>query len=311
MLDDLDAGFASIEAPAAEGARPPSDAAFNAMDMETARELFVGLAAGYARPLRDFLLSLRWGDATKTWLDVCAACTRGLRRSAAAMEMPELADALDQLGAAFELAAGPEPSITKDAEELITTAYAKLASLFPAVFALDEEQERREPVIVDALLRRVPEVKKVALDKIYAAGLTRLDMMYAAKAGDIADATGLPIDVTEKIVAVFAQYRSEATSINADEAHTAERRKLAELLTELKEHHAAYEAAARSWAPGAARDRSRRRQERDEVVLQINVAWARIGEVDRVRAFEKLPFSQKIETLERWLAEAQKSAAPK
>ena len=48
-----------------------------------------------------------------------------------------------------------------------------------------------EAIIVHALLRQIPDVGKVTLDKVYAAGLGALDLMILAKADDVASATGI------------------------------------------------------------------------------------------------------------------------
>ena len=49
----------------------------------------------------------------------------------------------------------------------------------------------REAIIVHALLQQVPEVRKITIDKIYAAGLTSLDTLFFAKADEISATTGI------------------------------------------------------------------------------------------------------------------------
>ena len=58
--------------------------------------------------------------------------------------------------------------------------------MMPQAFALDLDRSQREAVILQSLLLQVPEVKKVTLDKLYAAGLTTLEAMLLATPGDVA-----------------------------------------------------------------------------------------------------------------------------
>ena len=193
---------------------PSARAAQHEADMASVRELFKQLAAGYARPLRDFLLEVRFGDPAREWIDVATPGAVALRRAAGELELPELASALDGFVAALELAVDPSGStLSADARELLEGAYAKLVELMPKVFALEAERGRREPVIVQSLLLQVPDVRKVALDKIYAAGLSTLDMFYASRPRDIAEATGLAIEVATRVCDRFQAYKRDIAAL--------------------------------------------------------------------------------------------------
>jgi hypothetical protein len=160
----------------------------------------------------------------------------------------------------------------------------------PRVFALDDERGRREPIIVQSLLLQVPDVRKVALDKIYAAGLTQLDMFYASKPRDIAELTGLAIEVATRVCDKFQAYRRDIAALPPDNERARERERLADLTAELADQHEAYEQAASEWVGDAPARRARLRKEREGTLLQINVLLARLGEVDRIKAIERAPF---------------------
>lgn len=277
-------------------------------DMAEVRALFIEMAAMHARPLRDFMIEVSSGDPAREWLDVAAPATAGLRRACEALEMPDLGAALDGFSAALELAAG-EASIHREVKDLLLGAYGKLTELMPAAFALEGERGRREPIIVRSLLLQVPGVHQVALDKIYAAGLMTLEMLFAAGAKELAETTGLDVALCARIHDRLQRYRREAAEIDPGRDRAAERGELSALLGELMGAHAEHERVASGWSKDDAARRARARKERNDVMLRVNVLLAHMGEVDRLKALEKAPFAQKIQILSSFLEEAQRKAS--
>ena len=277
-------------------------------DMAEVRALFIEMAAMHARPLRDFMIEVSSGDPAREWLDVAAPATAGLRRACEALEMPELGAALDGFSAALELGAG-EASIHREVKDLLLGAYGKLTELMPAAFALEGERGRREPIIVRSLLLQVPGVHQVALDKVYAAGLMTLEMLYAAGAKELAETTGLDVALCARIHDRLQRYRREVAEIDPGRDRAAERGELSALLGALMGAHAEHERVASGWSKDDAAKRARARKERNDVMLRVNVLLAHLGEVDRLKALEKAPFAQKIQILSAFLEEAQRKAS--
>ena len=272
--------------------------------------LFQQIATSYARPVRDFMIEIKWGEPPKEWIGICAPAVSSLRRSAEQMELPELCGALDGFLAALERAqSSNERAITDQTKDLLVAGYGDLVRVMPDVFALEAEQRRREPIIVQSLLLQVPDVHKVALDKIYAAGLTTLEMFFLARAADIANATGLPPATAKSIVEKFQSYRRDIESAKPDKGRAAERGRLATLVGQLKRQHEDYERIASSWSADATAKKKRLRQLRTETVLQVNVLLARLGEVDRQGRIEKMSYDNKIRELERYLEEEKRKDA--
>jgi hypothetical protein len=293
-----------LDAPRApEPEDPAAKAARHEADMAAARALFSEMAVGHARPLRDFMIEVAWGEPSKDWLEVATPAVTGLRRMSEQLEMPALVEALDGVAAALELAAG-EATIHREMKEMIGGAYNKLVEMMPAAFALDRERGQREPIIVRSLLLQVPGVQKVALDRIYAAGLTSLGMLYTARAKDLAEATGVDEAIAAAIVDKVQAHRRAMAELLPGKERANERAALAALVADLERAHAGYEQAAKAWGPDAAARKAALRKEREDVVLRIDVALAHLGEVDRQRALQKLPFSQKIQELHRYLQES-------
>ena len=331
LLDDLDAGFESIVrpsapvvwigSPSADGASPPAAgdagavaapaaearAAQHEADMAEVRELFAGIAPAYARPLRDFMLEVAWGEPTPEWLDVVRPATEALRRAAAAVELPAVDAALEDFAAALELASG-EPSYRAEVRETLGAAYAKLVEAMPAVFALEGERSRREPIIVRSLLLQVPGVRKVAIDKLYAAGLHGLDVFYAAHPRELAEASGLDEALAAAICERFQRYRRELGELSPDRGHARERAELEVLTAALARQHEEHEGAAVAWSPDATARRASARKERGDTLLRIDALLAHLGEVDLQRTLARVPFHQKIRELVRYLDEAKHQA---
>jgi hypothetical protein len=268
------------------------------------RDLFHDLAADFARPVRDFMIEMKWSDPRREWIDICLPAVRSLKRSAETMEMSDLVSALTGYQSALEeVASSGSAVVDAAAKEPLARAYDALAKAMPDGFSLEAERDRREPIIVQSLLLQVPAVRKVTLDKLYAAGLTRLEMYFVSKPEEIAGAAGVDDDVAKQIVDKFRSYRREIEKA-PDEGYVRERKQLRDLTDALGRQNVAYDRAALDWSKEATTDKRRLRQERDETLLSINVMLARLGEVDRVRELEKLPFHGKVKELESFLEEA-------
>src|SRR5262249_5397955 len=67
--EEVDSGLAAMERRRSERA-PPLDANW-ASDLSEVRELFAHIAANHVRQVRDFMIDVRWGQATVDWIDIC------------------------------------------------------------------------------------------------------------------------------------------------------------------------------------------------------------------------------------------------
>jgi hypothetical protein len=274
-------------------------------DLGEVRSLFAQLAANHVRPVRDFLMDLRWGEATVEWIDVCEPALKSLRSAADKLDLTELCTALDAFAAAMSAtkSAGTR-MIEGDRRAALLVSHEKLAELMPQAFALDRERSQRESVILQSLLLQVPGVKKVTTDKLYAAGLTTLEAMLLANPGDIATTTGIDPALATRVVARFREYHAQVRSRVPDATHAPERARIAELASRLRREHDQHEAAARGWSPEASEKKKELRDARTRTLLEIQILLARLGEVERLKELERLPFEQKLTQLESFLEEA-------
>ena len=301
-LEDLDAGFASIEgSPESIGSHGVAPT-----DLAEVRGLFAALAVNHVRQVRDFMIDLRWRDATLEWVGICEPALRSLRRAADKLELRDLCEALDRFGEALSSPAIPGTGRTIDGErrEVLLARYADLATVMPQAFALDLDRSQRETVILQSLLLQVRDVKKVTLDKLYAAGLTSLEALFLATAADIAATAGISQALAARIVERFVAYREQVKGAVPDATRTKERERIGELTARLRREHDEYELAGQAWSREADERRKAARKARGQTLLDIQVLLARLGEVERLNDLERLPFERKVTHLESFLEEA-------
>jgi hypothetical protein len=303
-LEDLDEGFASIEHKGADGkaAAAPGVAL---TDLAEVRSLFAQLAANHVRQVRDFMMDLRWRDATVDWIGICEPALRSLRRAADKLELQQLCGSLDRFSEALAAAqTGGSRTIDGERRDTLLTRYEELSTLMPQAFALDLDRTQREGFILQSLLLQVPDVKKVTLDKLYAAGLTTLEAMALATPSDIAATTGIGEALATRIVERFRAYREQIKAAVPDATRAHERERVAKLTAQLRREQDEYERAAQSWTKEAEEKRKALRKSRAQTLLDIQVVLARLGEVERLQEIERLPFERKVAHLESFLEEA-------
>ena len=309
LLDDVDAGFGAITGetppqtlrdPTAAKAVPA--AASNPESLAAARELFAQLATTHVRHVRDFMIDVKAGAATSEWLSLCIPSIDGVKRMAEQFEMADLVKALETyLAALKDAAADTAFSIDGAPRDKLLATYAPLIGLLPAAFGLDAVKSRREGIFVQSLLLQVPGVRKVTIDKIYAAGLTTLDAYYLAKPEEIAQTTGIDRTLAEHISERFRRYKAEVQAAVPDENRSSEHAHLEALTKKLATEHAGFERAEKD------DDSSRKRElrkARETTFLEIKVLMARVGEVELLARIEKVPFGLKVAELEKYLDQA-------
>ncbi|MGD0678810.1 MAG: hypothetical protein ABSC94_25680 [Polyangiaceae bacterium] len=299
--DEIEAGIASLE----QGHVGHPSQGVAPADLEEVRALFAQLAANHVRPVRDFVIDLRWSEATVDWLPICQPALGSLRRAAEKLELVEVCAALDRFSDVLSSPAlGEGSTIGGDARQAILARYEDLSRVMPHAFALDLDRSQREAVILQSLLLQIPDVKKVTLDKMYAAGLSTLEAMLLATAHDIVATTGIRITLAEQIVERFRAYRDQIKATVPDATRARERERILELTVLLRRQNDDFERASQSWTREAEDTKRALRKARAQTMLDIRVELARLGEVERLTRIEKLPFEAKLVELDSFLREA-------
>jgi len=290
---------------------PPDDAAADAAhgistaaDLAEVRRVFNDVAAIHVAQVRDVMLELSYGDAQASWIESTQPALRSLRAMAAQMELTDLCGALDDFCVAVDAAVGGRAHVDEESKAELLRRYQRLIELIPQAFELDAERDRREPIIVEALLYQIEGVEKRTIEKLFAVGLHRLDALMRATADEIAVVAGLRDELATAIVEQFRTYRTGASSALAAPDQLAERRQLGDLLIMLSVQNDDYTHAASGWTDEAKARKHEARKLREQTFQRIKVALARLGEREQLARLEKLPFDERIAMLDRYLSAA-------
>jgi len=283
---------------------PPAHGVSTVADLAEVRRVFNEVAAIHCAQVRDVMLELRYGDAQPSWIESTQPALRSLRSMAAQMELTDLCKALDEFCVAVDAAVNGRARIGDDGKAELLRCYQQLIELIPQAFELDAERDRREPIIVEALLCQITGVEKRTIEKLFAVGLNRLDALMNASADEVEVVAGLRRDVAEAIVEKFRTYRSGASAALSAPDPLAERRGLGDLLIMLSVQNDEYTHASTQWSDDARARKHEARKLREQTFQRIKVALARLGEREQLTRLEKLPFDERIATLDRYLSAA-------
>lgn len=264
------------------------------------RALFAELVGKYMSPVREFMLDLKAGEAQQSAIQVCAPAVKSLRRSAESMELNDLCTALDEFGAVLaDAAAGDDRILRGEIRLRLLTAYNGLSEVMPDAFSL-EGGRSPEDTVVNLLLLQVAGVNRMVLGKLAAAGLTTLAALFGSDALAIAATSGISRELALRIVKKVEGYRRDLHQA-ANVPGFSERQVLEALYPQLKKIHTEYEKASEGWSDEALARKRHLRQSRTEIFVRVQVLMARLGEVERVQAMEKVSFEKRLERIERYL----------
>jgi hypothetical protein len=283
------------------GASAQPTGELTASDLQAVLGTFEDLAVGHAADVRNLMMEVCWGEAQTSWFELARPALKSLRAMAGQVGHVALRTALDGFCAAVDEALGPgvAPSVGPAMRERLLAAYAPLAAALPRAFELQGERDRREPLVVRALLGQVPGLEPIMIDKMIGAGLGRLEPLLKARADEVAAVAGLGDEVAAAVVASVQAWKRETPAVLATPDRTATARELVALVRALSEEHRAFEEAARGWSESDRDAKKRLRRRREISFLQIAIVLARFGEVDLALALEKLSFARRLEELGR------------
>ncbi len=284
-----------------------------AADQAALRATFEDLAVPYVAEVRGAMMELQWGEAQASWFELARPLLHSLRKMAEPVGHTALVEALDRFDAAVAavLAPGQPSTPSGSGRDALLAAYAPLRACLPRAFELDGERDRREPLIVRALLEQVPGLDPLTIEKLIAAGFGKLSALYAGRSDEIAAVSGIGDGTAAALVARVQAFRKATPAGLAAVDTAASLRELSRLVAELRTQHAAFEGVSRSWSEQDRAGKRQLRRERQLCLLQITIELVRLGEVDLVQRLEKLPFGKKIEEIEDLIGRASQSAKAK
>jgi hypothetical protein len=282
-------------------------------DQAALRATFEDLAVPYMAEVRGAMMELQWGEAQASWFEMVRPVLRSLRKMAEPVGHTTLVEALDRFDAALAeiLAPGQPATPSPAAREALLAAYGPLRACLPRAFELDGERDRREPMIVRALLEQVPGIDPLSIEKLLGVGFGKLSALYAGRADEIAVVSGIDEGVAAAIVTRVQAFR-RTTPAGLAAVDTAETlRELTRLVVLARSQHLAFENASRSWSEKDRVGKRQLRRDRQVSLLQITIELARLGEIDLVQHLEKLPFVRKMDEIDGLIGRAIQSARAK
>ena len=192
--EELDQGLAAVHP---DSWAPPASHGVAPTDLGEVRSLFSQLAANHVRQVRDFVIDLRWSEATVDWVGHLRARDRHghATKPPTNSSSSSASAALDAFSQALMAAQTTGLPVIDRRSSGRPSSPATMPSCRPHAgrqFAPSISIARNESCnILQSLLLQVPSVRKVTIDKLYAAGLTTLEALLLATPDDIAQTTGI------------------------------------------------------------------------------------------------------------------------
>jgi hypothetical protein len=214
--------------------------------------------------------------------------------------MSEFVSALDL---AAESQESDDKPIDGPARDVLLEAYEGLAKAFPEAFALGETGNRRDTMLLHALLKQVDGVGVVTFDALYGVGLTTVEVLSQAKFADLAAVTGLSLPLCDGVCAAIHEHLAELEQVAHLPAEQRFSGRLTELLRQLAREHEAFERVEAEAGFDEARAERKRtaRRNRNLYALKIEATLLEMGEVDCADALRVLSFDRRIEHVENFL----------
>ena len=190
------------------------------------------------------MLELSHGDTTRQWAELCAPAVGSLKRAAATIRHRGLVMALDAFERSLRAALrANQPTVTGEYRRSLMMGYDGLKQALPGAFDIRSDRDRREPIIIDSLLRQVPGVHALAITRLYAAGVTNLAAFYKARPADLVSTAGIDESVAKAICVAFKEHKLSRSELAPEKGRKSERTELRSILDELAQSERDYQDA--------------------------------------------------------------------
>ncbi|MCS7079077.1 MAG: hypothetical protein NZ585_03375 [Chloracidobacterium sp.] len=299
VIGSLEGAFDAVihEEPAQLGDRLWSEEQPEADTPPEVKQLFTEIAAGYIQPIKDFIAELRKGSFTRDWLEACRPAVVNLRRASETIEFTDLSGRLERLESALlqDHTEGDRRRYGRHWKLRVLSAYADLEAYLPATFFIPPAAASSESIIVTTLLKQVEGVGQRTIQKLFAAGMSRLESYTTGLPSDIALAAGIKRALAERIYERFHTYLRARKATNAD----LQARFLA-LVEELKQRQFEFKRATlEEWYRRTdSTEKKRCRKARQQVMWQINIALVELEQLDVLHEIRNAVFDKRIRRLE-------------
>ncbi len=261
------------------------------------RQLFTEIAAGYTQPIKDFIAELRKGGFARDWLTACRPAVASLRRASESIDFTDLSSRLERLESALlqDHTEGDRRRYGRHWKLRVLSAYADLENYLPNAFLIPPAVASPESIIVTTLLKQVAGVGQRTTQKLFAAGMSRIESYTTGLPSDIALAAGIKRALAERICERFQAYLRARETTSADL-----QARLLALIEELKQRQFEFKRATlEAWYRRAdSTEKKRCRKARQEVMWRINIALVELDQLDTLHEIRHAVFDKRISRLE-------------
>jgi hypothetical protein len=278
----------------------------DAGDQRAVADTFADIAKVHAHPLRELMFQLSVGRTPRQWAATCRPVLKPLFDAATQIGLLELVGGLGAFDAALERAAAePHAFIGDSAAEALTGAYERLRKQMPDAFMLPDRADHRRMILLESLLLQIPDMHRRTLAKLYAAGLSSLGQLGTAKPEEIAVVAGIDRALAQTVVDHIQRFDQERSRMDPTTLRSHVPERLRALATRLSRLQTEFEQAEED--DSVARKREARRN-REAAVLELDLVFAEVGDVDVIEELKRCPVRGKIQRVESYLERLQASA---
>jgi hypothetical protein len=160
-------------------------------------------------------------------------------------------------------------------------------------------------ILLESLLLQIPEMQRRTLAKLYAAGLSSLGQLGTANPEEIAVVAGIDRALAQSVVEHIQRFEQERSQLDPTTLRVRVQERLRTIIGRLAASQAEFESAEEEDSSG--RKRAARR-EREAAVLELDLVFAEVGDVDVIEELKRCPVRGKIERVESYLERMQASA---
>ncbi|MFQ3582241.1 MAG: hypothetical protein SNJ67_02170 [Chloracidobacterium sp.] len=300
VIGSLEGAFDAVVHPTSEFALPEGAWRTDATEAgvpDEVRQLFTDIAAGYIQPIKDFIVELRKGSFARDWLEACRPAVVNLRRASASIDFIDLSGRLERFEAALlqDRSEGDRRRYGRHWKLRVLSAYADLEEYLPSAFFIPMAEASSESIVVTTLLKQVEGVGQRTIQKLFAAGMSRIESYTTGLPSDIALAAGIKRVLAERICARFRDHLRTRESSDAD----LETRFLG-LVEELKQRQFEFKRATlEAWYRRTdSTEKKHCRKLRQQVMWQINIVLVELEQLDVLHEIRNAVFDKRIRRLE-------------
>ncbi len=265
------------------------------------RQLFADIATGYVQPIKDFIAELRKGAFARDWLEACRPAVVNLRRASESIAFTDLSTRLERLESVLlqDHSEGDRRRYGRHWKLRVLSAYADLENYLPTTFFIPPAVTSSESIVVTTLLKQVEGVGQKTIQKLFAAGMSRLESYTTGLPSDIAIAAGIKRTLAERIC-----HRVQAYLRARETTDTAGPQRLLGLVEELKQRQFEFKRATlEEWYRRTdLTEKKRCRKARQEAMWRINIALVELEQLDVLHEIRNAVFDKRIRRLEELVA---------